>query len=58
MSQRHLTARAPRPGQNDDWEPLDPERLPDDPWDPDALDDDEPQPEPGDFWCEPDDDNV
>jgi hypothetical protein len=28
----------------------------DEPWDPDFLDDDEPEPEPGDFWIEDDDD--
>jgi hypothetical protein len=46
-----LTARN-RPRDPDDDGPSE---L-DEPWDPDFLDDDEPQPEPGDFWLEDDDD--
>lgn len=30
----------------------------DDLWDPDLLDDDEPEPEPGDFWLDADDDET
>jgi hypothetical protein len=39
-----------------DWYDDEPDPFSDDPWDPDALDDDEPEPEPGDFWPEIDDD--
>lgn len=40
---------------DDDWKA---EPATDAPWDPDLLDDDEPQPEPGDFWVEDDEDEV
>ena len=39
-----------------DWYDDEPDPFSDEPWDPDTLDDDEPQPEPGDFWPEIDDD--
>lgn len=47
---------AAKSSADDDWddEDLDPESG--EPWDSDVLDDDEPQPEPGDFWPEFDDD--
>lgn len=44
----------------DDWFDDDeaPDFEPGDPWsDPDLLDDDEPQPDEGDFWLEPPDDD-
>lgn len=42
--------------RTDDWCDDDPDPFSDEPWDPDELDYDEPQPEPGDFWPEIDDD--
>ena len=39
-----------------DWYDDEPDPFSDEPWDPDTLDDDEPEPEPGDFWPEIDDD--
>jgi hypothetical protein len=43
---------------DDDWDDDDPQGDAAEHIDPDLLDDDEPQPEPGDFWLEPDDDDV
>jgi hypothetical protein len=54
----HPCPAALRPSRkDDDWEGFDPQ-TPADPWDPDALDEEEPEPEPGDFWLEPDDDEF
>ena len=41
---------------DDDWYDDEPDPFSDEPWNPDTLDDDEPEPEPGDFWPEIDDD--
>lgn len=41
----------------DDWDDREPDADSGERFDPDALDEEEPQPEPGDFWFEIDDDD-
>lgn len=57
LARGHVSAGPAARRTVDDDDQFDPDVDPDR-FDPDALDDDEPEPAPGDFWFEADDDQV